>query len=247
MHVRHELLAADFPRRLLFAEWFNQHCQRDNFLDNIIIGDEAGFSMNGEVNTHNIRAYAPKGHPPVFNFHRNDSRLKLNVWAALCGNGLLIGPYFFEQNVDGIAYLRMLNEFVFAQLAVHFNNQYWEGMFRGPWWAQDGAPAHRLIQVRDRLNEVFGNDRVIGLGHNVEWPPRSPDLTPCDFFMWGYLKGKVYSTPPQDIDELRQRIVEECHALREQPAIIRRAVQDMHRRTMLCVARNGGHVEGQGP
>ena len=67
-------------------------------------------------------------------------------------------------------------------------------MFRGPWWAQDGAPAHRLLQVRDRLNEVFGNDRVIGLGHNVEWPARSPDLTPCDFFMWGYLKDKVYST-----------------------------------------------------
>ena len=90
MHVRHELLAADFPRRLRFAEWFNQHCQRDNFLDNFIIGDEAGFSLNGEVNTQNVRAYAPKGHPPEFNFNRNDSRLKVTVWAALCGNGLFI-------------------------------------------------------------------------------------------------------------------------------------------------------------
>ena len=47
--------------------------------------------------------------------------------------------------------------------------------------------------------------------------------------------------------ELHHRIVEECDALRERPVIIRRAVQDMHRRTRLCVTRNGGHVEGQGP
>ncbi|PNF41627.1 hypothetical protein B7P43_G07619, partial [Cryptotermes secundus] len=24
------------------------------------------------------------------------------------------------------------------------------------------------------------------------WPPRSPDLTPCDFFLWGYIKDRVY-------------------------------------------------------
>ena len=54
-------------------------------------------------------------------------------------------------------------------------------MFRGLWWAQCDAPAHRLLEVRDRLNETFGENRVVGLGHNVEWPPRSPDLTPCDF------------------------------------------------------------------
>ena len=227
MHVQHELFAEDFTRRLRFAEWFNERCLRANFLDSILIGDEAGFAMNGEVNTHNVRQYAPKGQPaPAFNFQRNGSRAKLTVWAGLCG----------------IAYLRMLNEFVFPQLALHFNNQYWEGMFWGPWWAQDGAPAHRLVEVRDH---VFGNNRVIGVGHNVEWPPRSPDLTPCDFFLWGYVKDKVFSTSPHDINELRQRIVDEFDALRQHPALISRAVRDMHRRTMLCVARNGDHVEGR--
>ncbi|KAF2367907.1 hypothetical protein FHG87_001352, partial [Trinorchestia longiramus] len=42
--------------------------------------------------------------------------------------------------------------------------------------------------------------------HDVEWPPRSPDLTPCDFFLWGYLKNKVYFSPPQDLEELQNRI-----------------------------------------
>ena len=51
---------------------------------------------------------------------------------------------------------------------------------------EDGAPAHRSVAVRDRLREVFGN-RIIALNHNNEWPPRSPDLTPCDFFLLGHL------------------------------------------------------------
>ena len=122
----------------------------------------------------------------------------------------------------------MLNEFAFPQLAIHFNNQFWEGLFRGLWWAQDGAPAHRLIEVRDRLNEVFGDNRVIALQHNVEWPPRSPDLTPYDFFLWGYLKNKVFTTPPENIDVLRQRIIEEFNALWQQPEMIRHVMRGMH-------------------
>ena len=92
MHLRHELLAGDFPRRLQFSEWFNQRCRRDNFLNSFIIGDEAAFSMNGEVNIHNVRQYAPKGQPLSFNFERNDSREKLTVcmgctlrqWDRIC-------------------------------------------------------------------------------------------------------------------------------------------------------------------
>jgi hypothetical protein len=133
MHVRHELLAGDFARRLHFSRWFNERCRPENFLYSLVIGDEASFVMNGEVNTQNVRQYAPIGHPPEFNFERSHSRVHLTVWAALCGNGLVLGPYFFEQNVNGIAYLRMLNEFVFPQLAEHSNNQYWEGRFRGLW------------------------------------------------------------------------------------------------------------------
>ena len=103
MHVQHELFAEDFPRRLRFAEWFNKRCLHANFLDSILIGDEAGLAMNGEVNTHNVRQYAPKGQPPAFNFQRNGSRAKLTVWAGLCGNGLIIGPYFFLEPSDSKA------------------------------------------------------------------------------------------------------------------------------------------------
>ena len=81
----------------------------------------------------------------------------------------------------------------------------------------------------------------------MEWPPRSPDLTPCDFFLWGYIKNKVFTTPPENIDVLRQRIIEEFNDLRQQPEMIRNVMRGMQRRTILCVEPNGGHVEGHGP
>ncbi len=99
-----------------------------------------------------------------------DDKQQFDYWALL-----------FRWECKWNAYLRMLNQFVFPQLTEHFNNQYWEGRFRGLWWAQYSTPAHRLIAVRDHLINVFGNNCVIGLGHDVEWPPCSPDLTPCDF------------------------------------------------------------------
>ena len=51
------------------------------------------------------------------------------------------------------------------------------------WWVQDGAPCHRLLVVRARLNQIFG-ERVLSLHNNVEWSPRST----YDIFLWGYLK-----------------------------------------------------------
>jgi len=39
------------------------------------------------------------------------------------------------------------------------------------------------------------------------WPPRSPDITPCDFFLWGYIKDRLFIPPlPVSLNELKQRI-----------------------------------------
>ena len=141
-------------------------------------------------------------------------------------------------------YLQMINDGVVLQLEEHFERQV-RGVFRRLWWAQDGVPAHRLIAVRDRLRELFW-ERVIAVNHDVEWPPRSPDLMPCDYPLWGHLKNKVFVTPPRDLDELRIRIVNVVDVLRNDRAMVRRALQGMLRRCQLCVERESGHVEGVG-
>ena len=107
----------------------------------------------------------------------------------------------------------MLNNNVVPTLSQDYEIQA-NGAFRRAWWAQDGAPSHPRIIVRDRRQELFRN-RVIAFGHLREWPPRSPDLTPCDFFLWGYLKSRVYQTPPQNLEDLRNRITAEVLHCRE--------------------------------
>jgi hypothetical protein len=77
---------------------------------------------------------------------------------------------------------------------------------------QDGAPPHFHLEVHRHLNTTLPQ-RWNGRTSNedsalIPWPPRSPALTPCDFFLWGYVKDKVYMPPlPEDLPELRQRIV----------------------------------------
>jgi hypothetical protein len=41
----------------------------------------------------------------------------------------------------------------------------------------------------------------------LRWPPRSPDLTPCDFFLWGFIKDRVFVPPlPTMLVDLSTRI-----------------------------------------
>jgi len=51
-------------------------------------------------------------------------------------------------------------------------------------------------------------DRWIGRDFPTPWPPRSPDITPLNFFLWRYVKDKVFSTPVLDITNLKERITD---------------------------------------
>ena len=47
--------------------------------------------------------------------------------------------------------------------------------------------------------------RVISRNDDYNWPPRSCDLTPLDFFLWGYVKDKVFADAPQSIQEFKEK------------------------------------------
>ena len=80
---------------------------------------------------------------------------------------------------------------------------------------QDSAPPHRGLRVRDFLNETFPN-RWIRRNGPTPWPPRSPDITPLDFFLWGYVKDRVYRTPVCDVKTLQSRIIEVLATVNEE-------------------------------
>jgi hypothetical protein len=75
----------------------------------------------------------------------------------------------------------------------------------------------------------------------VEWPPRSPDLTSLDFFLWGYLKDRVYVSNPQNLEELKLNINNEiCNISTE---TLMKISDNMVRRNKLCLQVNGGHFQ----
>ena len=75
---------------------------------------------------------------------------------------------------------------------------------------QDSATAHTADRSMRELQRIFGT-RLIS---NNLWVPQRLDLTPCDFYLWGILKGWVYRKDPHSIDELRDYICQEIEAIR---------------------------------
>ncbi|GFU72937.1 DUF4817 domain-containing protein [Trichonephila clavipes] len=73
------------------------------------------------------------------------------------------------------------------------------------WFQQDGATCHTARATIDLLKDTFG-DRLISCFGSVNWPPRSCDLTPLDYFLWGYVKSIVYADKPQTLDHLEDNI-----------------------------------------
>ena len=126
----------------------------------------------------------------------------------------------------------MLREFLMSELDTIGS--------RPRWFMQDGAPPHYGLQVRAWLDQNFPH-RWIGRRGPVELAPRSPDLNPMDFAIWGYLKAKVYSEKIRDKDHLRERIVAECHAITSDFVIS--VLQNFVKRVNLCIENNGQHFE----
>ena len=246
MQRRNALQNADFPRRAAYCQWLTNRPNR--FIRDVIIGDEAVFPINGNVNTRNVRRYAPRNNPPRdFTYDIPQNSGKLVVRGGIMGNGTLIGPIFIDGNMNSAKYLDVINDTIVERLeAVGRYAQNQNGSIPHVWFFQDGAPCHRARVVNRRLQELFPG-RVVGLGHPVEWPPRSPDLTPLDFFLWGYLKARVlYRTPPANLQDLQRRITDEFNNLRlRRNRMCRRAMDSMLSRAERCIHLGGRHVEGR--
>lgn len=107
---------------------------------------------------------------------------------------------------------------------------------------QDGAPAHWTLAVRNFLNENLPGGWIGRDSPFIRWPPRSPDLTVVDFFVWGHLKDRLYlgQTFP-NLENLMARIEEEARTIPLDMAL--RALENFWKRLLICGKRAGLNVE----
>lgn len=227
------LTVADYPLRLQFCEWLLNRTNREaDFANSILVTDECCFTRNGVLNFHNTHVWSDEN-PHVIRQGSFQQRFSVNLWAGIVNN-TLIGPFELPARLNGNYYLQFLEENLpelleDIPLFIRCNM----------WFMHDGCPAHFSRNVRDFLNNTFPQ-KWIGRGGPIPWPPRSPDLNPLDFFLWGFMKERVYATDVNTIDELRHRINAATEHIRPR---FPRLLMNWIRRAQLCVEMQGQHFE----
>lgn len=227
-----ELLPTDLPQRVRLCEWWSNHLDT---LSRTLFCDEATFTRDGINNFHNEHVWAIENPHAVRETHFQ-RRFSVNVWAGIVNNEV-IGPHIFDGNLNSEMYRAFLeNELPLLLEDIPLQIR------RTILFLHDGAPAHYGRGVTNFLNEQYPN-RWIGRGGPIAWPPRSPDLNPLDFFMWGHVKTLTYSTgKPDNRDQLIQNIHAAFNEVKNNMENYNWE-RELRRRIELCIAQGGGHIE----
>ena len=232
-----DLLPIDPDTRLRFCQTFSNRLTADRmFYKRILFTDESCFTRRGITNCHNYHIYADRN-PHTLRPRHFQTEFKINVWMGIIDSHL-IGPYRMPEKLNGRNYLHFL-ENILPELLENVPLALRQEMI----FMHDGAPPHFALPERQFLNTAYP-ERWFGRGADapMSWLPRSPDLNPCNFFLWGALKTKVYETRINSIDELWNRIVNAANLLREQNAM-QRVIFNFSRRVEICQDQYGRHIE----
>lgn len=146
-----------------------------------------------------------------------------------------VGPFEFPPRLNGEVYANFLNDEL-PDLLDDVPLQF----LAHPWFQHDGAPVHYTTQAQQVLDRRYP-DSWIGRGGPINWPARSPDLTPLDYFLWGYMKNYVYREPVNSLEQLDDRLHEALATIT--PQMIQGAQASLIRRARLCIQIGGGHFE----
>jgi len=190
-----ELNDRDMANRRNSSEQLLEMLNDDGVINTLLMTDEAHFHLSGYVNKQNYRYWAHENPQQLHQRPLHSERL--TVWCGITSFGVL-GPYFFEDN-KGAAVTVTSERFV--ALLRNFCEP--ESCCRGidlssVWFQQDGSTAHAARASMSVLQEMFPQ-HVISHGSDVPWPAHSPDLSACDYFLWGYLKSRVFISKPKTI------------------------------------------------
>lgn len=224
----------DIMRRILFANKMREMLDENPDIT-LLMSDEAHFHLNGAVNKQNCRYWA-QNNPKELHQQPLHSD-KVTVWAAVAKFGV-IGPYFFEEGgravtVNSERYQIMLREYLVPELRRRRLSRC------QVYFQQDGATCHTSNESIAEVRRLFPG-KVISKRGDVDWPPCSPDLTPCDYFLWGYLKNKVYMEKPSTLNELKGAIKREICSIPRN--MLEKVMANFAHRVDECIENEGRHL-----
>jgi hypothetical protein len=157
--------------------------------------------------------------------------VKVGVWIAV-SRRRLIGPIFFHETINAIRYREQILEI--------FINQLDDQELQNGYFQHDGATAHTTQENLVYLQQFYGN-RIISNRLNPEFLPRSPDLTPLDFCIFGHLKNEVFKRRMHTLEELMEEIRNCCNTIDQQ--MLQNIFNNKKKRIRKCLEHNGGHFQ----
>lgn len=230
----HHLQPGDFERRIGFCHWFLEKCNHvRDFPLKCIWTDEAYVSSAGIYNRYNSYTWAQQN-PHAVVEQRNQGRFGFSVWAGIF-RGRIIGPHIYNGTLTSETYVQILRQHI-EPLVDDLPLEERRIVF----YQHDGAPPHNAAIARDFLATNFGNNWIANQGPS-RWPPRSPDLTPMDFYLWGRLKDIIYKLPKNSRLELEAAVMQGFASLT--PIEIINSVRHVQKACRLCIRENGRHFE----
>jgi hypothetical protein len=127
--------------------------------------------------------------------HGYKFRSRVSVWAGIIGD-IVLGPYLLSERLTSQRY-RGFQETVLPWLHEDMPLVARQKL----WFQHDGSQVHCRADIRQWFNVTYLR-RWIGRRGPIIWPPRSPDLTPMDIFLWVHLVEQVYAVPSRALEDV---------------------------------------------
>lgn len=185
---RHKKLRYEAAQKWLLME--------ESDVKRIIFSDESKFNLrysDGKLKVWREpgRAHDQKYVVPTVKFGGGS----VMVWACFSYNG--VGKLvFIDGTMDAVEYVSIISQ----NLSVSAREMKLKSFI----FQQDNDPKHTAALARDYF-EV----KKIEL---LDWPPQSPDLNPIEN-LWAYIKCKIASSNPKNVNELKDVIIEAWNSI----------------------------------
>jgi hypothetical protein len=144
-----------------------------------------------------------------------------------CLSTRVIGPIFFSETITAERYRELIMNFI----------PLFEADEQDCWFQEDWAAVHTASSTMQMMNEFFS-------GRNISlnlWPPPSPDLSPPDYYLWGFLKENVYKNNRHILEELKEN-ADLCTS-KITAENLSQVASDMRKRVNECIAERGRHFQ----
>lgn len=201
------------------------------FIERIITGDETWVFEYDMQTSQQSSEWRAKNEPKPKKPRQSKSKIKVMLTVFFDIRGVVHSEFLPEgQTVNKEYYLgvmRRLRENVRRKRPDLWRNNSWI-------LHHDNAPAHKAIIVNEFLNKNSTNI--------IEQPPYSPDMAPCDFFLFPKLKLPLRGTRFASIEDIKTNSQRELKAIPEYS--FKKCFDDWIVRWKKCIASEGAYFEG---